>query len=88
MKEAKNMLEVVNLLKEVEKSKKKSDKLRKKSNKLLNEAMKLCPHPETREDVDYYEGGYMDRATTTTHTYCDVCGLLLGTEIDEHSWYG
>lgn len=62
--------------------------LREKANKLLTEARELCDHPATEEKSSYFDGSYLDHASTTTDTYCVICGKKLGSETITHSWYG
>ena len=84
----KTITKVKNLLKYFSKALKESETLTKRANKLLSEARELCPHIEVITKDTYYSGSYDTHASTLTETFCKLCGKKLGTEIEEHSWYG
>jgi len=48
----------------------------------------ICPHPTTITTYEYDEGGYLDRASTTTINKCSICGKILGTKTETHNYYG
>ncbi len=85
MKDRSGTLEMI---KEFMKAQRKAEKYRKKATKLLNKARSLCTHPETDTKDSYYSGNYDTHASTEYRTYCKVCGELLNTRVEEHSWFG
>jgi len=56
--------------------------------RILDKAQEKCTHLVWKEDSTYYDGNYLDRASTTTYRTCSICGKELKVEIEEHSWYG
>ena len=79
---------VVKLMKQAKGYEEEGENFIKMSKEKISEARELCPHAVTVSKDDYYEGGYMNKATTTTNTYCEICGKLLETNVTTHSWYG
>lgn len=49
-----------------------------------------CNHPKEYlyTDDEYYEGSYLDHASTTHITKCKLCNQIVNTVIEMHSWYG
>jgi len=50
--------------------------------------LETCPHFEVNEIRDHYEGGYLDRASTTITRVCQLCGKVVFTQTEMHDYYG
>ena len=47
-----------------------------------------CPHEETVVKERYYEGSYLNKATTETQTVCVLCNKVISEHTEIHSHYG
>lgn len=56
----------------------------------LRHNLKSCPHPEEyiEEKSKYYEGSYLNVATTVYWRQCSICGEESEGVTESHSWYG
>jgi len=79
---------VVELVNEAHEMKTKATDMLNKSERILAEARELCTHPVCIKKDSYYEGGYLDRASTTTFSHCQICGKLVRTDTVTHPFYG
>jgi len=83
-----NVTKVKTLIAESEKKYDKAMALTAKAGDLRKKAQKLCEHPATIEEESYFEGTYYDKASTKTYITCAICGKLIDTKIETHSYYG
>lgn len=79
---------VVKLVEESKSYEEQIKELREKSQKCLSRARELCDHPATEEKHHYFDGSYLDHASTTIDTYCVICGMRVDSKTETHSWYG
>jgi len=78
---------VIELLKLHKRFRKKAVKFNKRAAEALREAQETCPHEDVEVEYHYNEGGYMDKASTTTLTTCKLCKKDLKTETKTHNYY-
>lgn len=48
----------------------------------------ICPHKNAETKEQYFDGSYLDRASTTRWLVCPTCGWESDKVNKTHSWYG
>ncbi len=69
------------------KIKRKQNTIAKHQNQ-LNMLLRECPHEEIEPKESYYEGSYLNKASTDYWNQCKLCGARSEVTTQVHSWYG
>lgn len=63
-------------------------KLIQKHANTVKELFDTCTHDRVITTSRYYDGSYLDKASTCYTDKCVLCGKIVGERRETHNWYG